>query len=104
LDLLERGCPYVLLTGTGEPTQNVQNSLFHEQKLWEQYTWERLPNSYHGSGCTLAAAIAGLIAQGLHPLQAVSEAQDYTWNSLKHAYITGSGQLNPNRLFWTEIE
>ncbi|MFZ2726966.1 MAG: hydroxymethylpyrimidine/phosphomethylpyrimidine kinase [Methylococcaceae bacterium] len=104
LRLLEYGCDYALLTGTGEPTEHVRNSLYYQEKLWESYTWERLANSYHGSGCTLSASIAGLMAQGLSPMPAITEAQEYTWNTLKHAYRTGTGQLNPNRFFWTEIE
>ena len=31
---------------------------------------------------------------------AIRQAQEYTWESLKHAYRTGRGQLIPNRLFW----
>jgi hydroxymethylpyrimidine/phosphomethylpyrimidine kinase len=61
-----------------------------------------LPDHYHGSGCTLAASIAALMAHGLEPLQAVTEAQDYTWNSLHAAYQVGKGQHNPNRFFWME--
>ena len=30
-------------------------------------SWERLPRSYHGSGCTLASAIAAMLANGLDP-------------------------------------
>lgn len=104
LDLLNRGCDYVLITGTHESTPAVANRLFHDHRLWETYSWDRLPASYHGSGCTLAAAIAALIAHGLSPLQAVAEAQEYTWNSLYHAYLPGKGQHNPDRLFWMETE
>jgi len=43
-----------------------------------------------------------LIAHNLDPFTAISEAQEYTWNSLASAYSTGHGQLNPDRLFWTE--
>lgn len=100
LALLASGCEYVLITGTHEDTQHVSNILFHEGRIWETYHWERLAGSYHGSGCTLASAIAGLLAHGLHPLQAIQEAQEYTWNALKHAYRTGSGQYHPNRFFW----
>ncbi|MDP2903903.1 MAG: hydroxymethylpyrimidine/phosphomethylpyrimidine kinase [Methylovulum sp.] len=102
LALLEKGCDYVLITGTHETTPVVNNQLFHDGLCWETYTWDRLPDSYHGSGCTLATSIAALMAHGLEPVQAVMEAQEYTWNSLNSAYRTGKGQYNPNRFFWME--
>jgi hydroxymethylpyrimidine/phosphomethylpyrimidine kinase len=102
LTLLEKGCDYVLITGSHENTPVVSNQLFHDQRSWEIYSWDRLPFSYHGSGCTLASSIAALIAHGLEPLQAVSEAQEYTWNSLNAAYQPGKGQHIPNRFFWMD--
>ncbi|MSP28112.1 MAG: hydroxymethylpyrimidine/phosphomethylpyrimidine kinase [Methylococcales bacterium] len=102
LKLLELGCNTVLITGTHEDTPSVSNQLFHDGRCWETYTWSRLPASYHGSGCTLAASIAALLAHGIEPIQAVMEAQDYTWNSLNAAYKVGKGQHNPNRFFWMD--
>ncbi|MEY3289802.1 MAG: hypothetical protein RLZZ419_2044 [Pseudomonadota bacterium] len=102
LELLEQGCEYVLITGTHETTPAVSNQLFYDNRSWETYTWDRLPASYHGSGCTLATSIAALMAHGLEPVQAVMEAQEYTWNSLNSAYQVGRGQLIPNRFFWME--
>lgn len=102
LDLMDKGCRYVLITGTHEQGDTVCNRLYHDEKLLESFHWERLPHSYHGSGCTLASAIAGLIAHGLDPFIAINEAQDYTWNALNDAYRPGQGQHNPNRFFWME--
>ncbi len=102
--LLERGCEFVLITGTHEPTPHVDNRLYGNHRLLEVFTWERLPGEYHGSGCTLAASIAGLLAQGLEPFTAIHEAQEYTWETLHHAYRVGMGQLLPNRLFWARVE
>ena len=102
LDLLDQGCEYVLITGTHEDTPSVSNQLFYDGRCWETYTWDRLPASYHGSGCTLATSIAALMAHGLEPIQAVMEAQEYTWNSLNSAYQPGKGQFIPNRFFWME--
>ncbi|MDD5228552.1 MAG: hydroxymethylpyrimidine/phosphomethylpyrimidine kinase [Methylococcales bacterium] len=99
--LLEYGCEYILVTGADEATESVTNYLFHHNHR-DNYTWSRLPSSYHGSGCTLAASIAALFAHGVPPLQAISDAQEYTWNSLRSAYKTGAGQLNPNRFFWRD--
>ncbi len=104
LELLEAGCDYVLITGTHEPTPHVVNTLFSNHKVIETYTWERLPNMYHGSGCTLAAALAGMLAQGLDPVAASLEAQEYTFESLKHGYRLGMGQLHPNRFYWARGE
>jgi hydroxymethylpyrimidine/phosphomethylpyrimidine kinase len=104
IKLLELGCDYVLITGTHEDSPSVSNQLFHDGRCWETYKWDRLPDSYHGSGCTLAASIAGLMAHNISPLQAVQEAQNYTWHALQAAYLTGKGQHNPNRFFWMEQE
>jgi hydroxymethylpyrimidine/phosphomethylpyrimidine kinase len=104
LKLLERGCKYVLITGSHESTPEVSNRLFHDGQCIETYSWNRLPYSYHGSGCTLAASIAALLAQGLAAVQAISEAQEFTWNSLNAAYQTGKGQHNPNRFYWVDDE
>lgn len=102
LALLAKGCGYVLITGAHEASPLVSNRLYHDNRCLETYHWERLPASYHGSGCTLAAGIAGLLAQGLTPTQAVYEAQEYTWNALQHGYLPGKGQHIPDRLFWME--
>ena len=102
LALLDRGTDYVLVTGTHEHTPHVVNSLYHAKRLLESFTWERLPHSYHGSGCTLAACTAGMMAHGLDPFQAVHEAQEFTWNALRHGYRPGRGQYFPDRLFWSK--
>lgn len=98
--ILEHGCEFVLITGTHGNTPEVINTLYGNNRQLETFNWERLPDSYHGSGCTLASSIAGLLAQGNEPLSAVHEAQEYTWESLKQGYRIGLGQHFPNRLFW----
>ncbi|HEB67917.1 MAG TPA: hydroxymethylpyrimidine/phosphomethylpyrimidine kinase, partial [Gammaproteobacteria bacterium] len=103
-ELLDTGCQFVLLTGTHEDSEHVENRLFGNRRLLETFTWERLPESYHGSGCTLAAAIAGLLGQGLEVFTAVHEAQEYTWEALRQGYRLGMGQFLPNRLFWAREE
>ena len=100
--LLDHGAEYVLITGTHEQTPSVVNTLYHAHRIMESFTWERLPHSYHGSGCTLAACIAGMMAHGLDPFHAIHEAQDFTWNALQHGYRPGMGQHFPDRLFWSK--
>ncbi len=76
--LLQLGCEYVLVTGT------------HEARA----------GSYHGSGCTLASAIAAALANGLEVAEAVRDAQEYTWQALAGGFRPGTGQLLPDRFFW----
>ena len=98
--LIEMGCEYVLVTGTHEPTPDVINTVFFEKGIVRSDTWQRLPGSYHGSGCTLASALAAAIARGLDISEAAREAQEYTWQALKFGFRPGMGQLVPDRLFW----
>ena len=98
--IIASGCEYVLVTGTHENTPEVINTLFNEEGTVRSDSWRRLAGSYHGSGCTLASAIAATIANGLPMNEAVKDAQEYTWQSLKSAFRPGMGQQLPDRLFW----
>jgi hydroxymethylpyrimidine/phosphomethylpyrimidine kinase len=98
--LLDMGCEYVLITGTHENTPQVINTLYTQDGILRNDSWERLPGSYHGSGCTLAAAVTATIANGLSISEAVRDAQEYTWHALKSAFRPGMGQYIPDRLFW----
>jgi hydroxymethylpyrimidine/phosphomethylpyrimidine kinase len=102
--ILGLGCEYVLITGTHENTPQVINTLYELQGVMRTDSWQRLAGTFHGSGCTLASAIAATIANGLAVPEAVRDAQEYTWQTLKHAYRTGMGQLVPDRLFWAREE
>jgi hydroxymethylpyrimidine/phosphomethylpyrimidine kinase len=98
--LLTFGCDYVLLTGTHESTPQVVNELHHIDGLVRSDVWQRLPGSYHGSGCTLASAVAAGLAHRLSVSAAVGEAQDYTWKALAAGFRPGMGQFIPDRFFW----
>jgi hydroxymethylpyrimidine/phosphomethylpyrimidine kinase len=98
--LIEMGAQYVLITGTHENTPQVVNTLYGADGVIRRDQWERLPGSYHGSGCTLASAIAGCIAGGASVEDAVRDAQDYTWQALAAGFRAGMGQFIPDRLFW----
>ncbi len=93
------GCSHVLLTGTHEQENEklVINRWFSSDGM-QSWNWPRLPGSYHGSGCTLATAIAALLARGGHSLESVLfEAQQFTWHSLNQGYQAGQGQWFPAR-------
>ncbi|HUX89268.1 MAG TPA: hydroxymethylpyrimidine/phosphomethylpyrimidine kinase [Gallionellaceae bacterium] len=98
--IIQLGCEYVLITGTHENTPKVINSLYGDRGLIRSDSWPRLPGIYHGSGCTLASAIAALLANGLPMEEAVREAQEYTWETLKYGFRPGMGQHIPDRMFW----
>lgn len=100
LRLIEWGVEHVLVTGTHENTTQVVNTLYATNGIVRSDQWVRLPGSYHGSGCTLASAIAAHIANGASIEDAVRDAQDYTWRTLEAAYRAGMGQFIPDRLFW----
>ena len=102
--ILQMGCEYVLITGTHEQTPKVINTLYSERGVISSDSWARLPGIYHGSGCTLSAAIAALLAQGVDVPEAVKEAQEYTWQTLNSGFRPGMGQHIPDRLFWARGE
>ena len=98
--ILAMGCEFVLITGTHENTSQVVNTLYGTQGVIRADTWERLPHTYHGSGCTLASAIAATMANGLTVPEAVFDAQEYTWQTLAAGFRPGMGQHLPDRFFW----
>lgn len=98
--LINLGCEYVIITGAHEQGAQVVNTLYNTRGVVHRLNWDRLPGSYHGSGCTLASAIAAFLAQGMDVTEATKEAQEYTWQALRHAYRPGMGQFIPDRLFW----
>lgn len=98
--LTAAGARYVLITGTHENTAEVVNTLYDSNGVVRADAWERLPGSYHGSGCTLASAIAANLAAGMAVEEAVRDAQDFTWQTLANGFRIGMGQAIPDRLFW----
>lgn len=101
-EILETGCQYILLTGTHARSDNVENKLFSIHQDITVSSWPRLKNTYHGSGCTLASAIAAYLAHQSSIQDAVQQAQRFTWESLNHGTRPGLGQHLPNRSFWSK--
>jgi len=97
--LLRTGCGAVLITGTHAEEATVVNRLYRPNGRCRAWRWPRLPYQYHGSGCTLASAVAARLAIGLDLAEAIGQAQTYTWETLLRARRTGRCQLTPDRLF-----
>jgi hydroxymethylpyrimidine/phosphomethylpyrimidine kinase len=93
------GCKNILITGADENTEKVINILYEKSGTVNPFHWDRLPEVYHGSGCTLASAVSAYLALGVNLKTAVEEAQIYTWESLKNASKPGKGQYIPERLY-----
>lgn len=95
--LQDSGCPWVLHKGADEDTPGVDNLLFGPNGEERRFHWDRLEGQYHGSGCTLASAIAVRLAHGDSPEEAVAGGQEYTWQALRTGWRLGKGQWIPNR-------
>lgn len=94
-------CEHVLVTGGHGEGELVINRWLRdgvEQRAWRM---PRLPHSYHGSGCTLAAAIAARLALGDAMAEALEHAQDYCHQTLAHAFWIAPGQRIPRRILHT---
>lgn len=91
-------CRHLLITGGHGDEQQVHNRLYSRDGSRHSFTCERLPGSYHGSGCTLASALAGRLALGEDLASAVQTALAYTWRTLRDAEAPGKGQYVPRRL------
>ncbi len=100
--LLERGAHYILITGTHEKTDDVCNTLYGNHRILDNRHWPRLAGQFHGSGCTLAAALAAHVANGNDIVAATHQAQEYTWKCLESARRLGMGQEIPNRFHWVK--
>ncbi len=101
-ELLDTGCEHILLTGTHAATTQVENRLYSTHQDVVLYDWPRLEFNYHGSGCTLAAAVAGYLAHDSDFRAAIQQAQRFTWEALNHGCRLGFGQHLPNRSFWNK--
>lgn len=98
--LMSTGCEYVLIKNCHATPTTIENSLYSGHRLLEKFVWQRVEGNYHGCGCTLSAATAGLLAHGLHPMESILEAQKYTLECIKRGVRLGIGGYLPDRLFW----
>jgi hydroxymethylpyrimidine/phosphomethylpyrimidine kinase len=83
--LLTRGCQAVLLKG-GHLAEKKSADIFVSQNSYQRFDYEKIPtHNTHGTGCTLSAAVAAYLAQGLDLLDAVSLAREYLYEAILHA-------------------
>ncbi len=96
--LLGLGCQNILLKGGHGLEAQVINRWFSadSSRVWH---WPRLPGAFHGSGCTLASAIAGALAVGMSLEDALDAGQQYCHKALAQSYAIADGQRIPQRAF-----
>ena len=94
--LLTLGPKVVVMKGGHLPGSKIRDLVItQEDKV--TYTHDRVEtSSTHGTGCTLASAIATGIAQGMDPADAVDRARLYVLEAIRTApgFGKGSGPLN----------
>lgn len=95
--LLATGARNVLITGGDEPGDSVVNRWYRHDGRSRAFAWPRLPGPFHGAGCTLAAAIATLLARGLPVADALADAQAWVHGALGRAFAPGRGRRIPGR-------
>lgn len=100
VETLLRYCEHLLIKGGHGSGQQIVNRWFTNGAT-QVWTWPRIAGSFHGTGCTLASAIAALLATGEPVQKAIAEAQAYCHQALLSSYAIADGQRIPNR--WVSI-
>jgi hydroxymethylpyrimidine/phosphomethylpyrimidine kinase len=91
-DLHRMGPRYVFLKGGHMPDSDQAKDVVFDGKEIRLLTSERIKTrNTHGSGCTLAAAIAASLARGLPAWQAFELAKLFVTNAIEHSYALGKG-------------
>jgi hydroxymethylpyrimidine/phosphomethylpyrimidine kinase len=90
--LLELGARAVLLKGGHARGRQVIDRL-HDGKSRTDFIHPRKNIAGHGTGCTLASAIAARMAQGFTLKNAVRDATDFVARGLVYAYRPGKGKI-----------
>ena len=96
--LRQAGVEAVLITGADEAEGRTLTNSLYQASGEHHWQWPKLPASYHGSGCTLAAATAARLALGDDLVSAVERAQRYTHRTLEEGWRPAPGQYLPRRL------
>jgi hydroxymethylpyrimidine/phosphomethylpyrimidine kinase len=95
--LLSFGPEAILLKGGHREGDEVTDLLFGRNQVMEVYKSPRIKTVHtHGTGCTLASAIAAGIAQGLNIEKSVVRARNFVHEAIRTApgYGKGQGPLN----------
>ncbi len=97
--LLQTGPEGVFVTAGDEDidASTMTHKLYSKDLQITDYQCQRLPGLFHGTGCTLAAAIAVRLARGECLSEAIEGALEFVQSCIQSAYAIGQGQLIPDR-------
>lgn len=97
--LARLGARQVLLKGGHEPGRQLVNRLYRGTEVLHESSTPRLEGEFHGSGCTMASALAAGLAHGLDTAAAVRQAEAFVALALAGAdRPRADGQLIPRRV------
>ncbi|GAB2504939.1 bifunctional hydroxymethylpyrimidine kinase/phosphomethylpyrimidine kinase [Arenimonas alkanexedens] len=98
--MLAEGASAVLLKGGHLPGDGEMTDRYGHGHARAVFTNPRLPLEGHGTGCTLASAIAANLCLGLNLREACADATDYVHGALRHAYRPGHSPVAVLQHFW----
>ncbi len=96
-ELLALGLPACLVTGGEGHGERILHELHTSEGIELVPGGPRRTGSFHGSGCTLASAIAARIARGDALLDAVVAGDAFVQHAIGQAFRPGGGQAVPGR-------
>ncbi|MDC0197233.1 hydroxymethylpyrimidine/phosphomethylpyrimidine kinase [Candidatus Thioglobus sp.] len=91
-------CSWVLVTTSDSSENEIEHRLYNKSKLIRGFRYKKLPNKFHGSGCTLSSAISALLSKGIGVEDACNQGLSYTYQCLLTAKKLGKMQYHPNRI------
>ncbi|KAA0218489.1 MAG: bifunctional hydroxymethylpyrimidine kinase/phosphomethylpyrimidine kinase [Lautropia sp.] len=101
--LRDDGQRFVLLKG-GHLAGDATDLLFDGDRMIELTAPRVATRNTHGTGCTLSAAIAALLAHGIEPVAAVRQAKQYLTEALRQAdrldVGSGHGPVHHFHAWW----
>jgi hydroxymethylpyrimidine/phosphomethylpyrimidine kinase len=100
VQLLALDARAVLLKGGHLPGHGAMVDRFDDGEALLEFEHPRLDVEGHGTGCTLASAIAANLCRGLGVREACAAATDYVHGALKHGYRPGRGRVVVLDHFW----
>lgn len=100
VELLALGAGAVLLKGGHLPGTGAMVDRFDDGEALLEFEHPRLDIEGHGTGCTLASAIAANLCRGVCLREACASATDYVHGALQSAYRPGKGAVAVLDHFW----